>query len=946
MAEQKTLYIIDGHAQFFRAFHAIRTPMTSPITQEPTNATFGFSGMLLKLFKELKPDYLVVAIDVSGDRETFRSAILPEYKATREPPPQTLGAQVERCVSLLEAIGVPVIGVEGVEADDVIASIAERLKNAGDLRIRIVSKDKDLMQLIDDKRVELYDVHTDELIDEAALKKKFGVAPGQVVDMLSLMGDTVDNIPGVEGVGQKTAAKLIAEWRTLEDLLAHAEEIKGKRGEKLREAVERLPISKELVTLKRDIETGFELRAGEAAQFRLERLDAIFQELGFNRRREELRELLEGDVGEAVEDEEAFPDGLFGGGVEGRTQPSGEYEIVRTAEELRAVVDALRKAEVVAIDTETTELDPIRAELCGLSFSTEAGTGWYVPVRSPEAKEHLDQEAALELLRAVLEDESVRKCGHNLKFDLLVLWKAGVQLRGIEFDSMIASYVVDAARSAHGLDALAQGLLGVRTQPISELIGTGRKQKSFDQVSLDRAGPYAAEDADIALRLRERFMPEIKAMKLEGLFRDVELPLVDALAELQWNGVRVDAAELDRQAERLNARIGEIRREISDAAPRPFNPDSPKQLSAVLFNKPGEDEPGLGLTPIKRTKTGYSTDVEVLEKLATKHEQETAVPGLIVEYRQLTKLVSTYLVALKEAINPETGRIHASFNQTVAATGRLSSSNPNLQNIPIRTDVGREIRRAFVAPEGRRLVSADYSQIELRVLAHLSRDAALIEAFQGGADIHRSVAAQINKVALEDVTREQRDAAKMVNFGIVYGITPFGLARRLRIEDKEAARIIDEYKARFPGITTFLQECVEQAKRKGYVETILKRRRPVPQVHSRRPNERALGERMAINSVVQGSAADLIKVAMLDLHRLLSEHAGHWRKAAGLDETPAIPGARMLLQIHDELLFEADESSAERLRSLVVERMESAMELRVPLVVESAVSETWFEGKG
>ncbi len=942
----KTLYIIDGHAQFFRAFHAIRTPMTSPVTQEPTNATFGFSGMLLKLFKERAPDYLVVAIDVSGDRETFRSRILPEYKATREPPPQTLGPQVERCVTLLEEIGVPVVGVEGVEADDVIASIAERLKGVNDLRIRIVSKDKDLMQLIDDERIELYDVHTDELIDEAALEEKFGVTPGQVVDMLALMGDTVDNVPGVEGVGQKTAAKLIAEWGTLENLLANTNEIKGKRGEKLREASERLPVSKELVTLKRDVETGFELSAGEAAQFRLEKLDAIFQELGFNRRREELRELLEGDVGELAQDEEGFPDGLFGGGVEARMQPSGEYEIVRTAEELRALVGRLREAEIVAIDAETTGLDPIRAELCGLSFSTEAGTGWYVPMRSPEAKKHLDETSALELLRPALEDESVRKCGHNLKFDLLVLWKAGVSLRGIEFDSMIASYVVDAARSAHGLDALAQGLLGVRTQPISELIGTGRKQKSFDQVPLDRAGPYAAEDADVALRLRERLLPQMKAMRLEGLFRDVELPLVDALAELQWNGVRVDAAELDRQAERLRARIEEIKKKISDAAPRPFNPDSPKQLSTVLFNKAEDDEPGLGLTPIKRTKTGYSTDVEVLEKLATKYERETGVPALIVEYRQLTKLVSTYLVALKEAINPDTGRIHASFNQTVAATGRLSSSEPNLQNIPIRTDMGREIRRAFLAGEGCKLVTADYSQIELRVLAHLSQDAALIEAFRGGADIHRSVAAEIHSVAPEDVTSEQRGAAKMVNFGIVYGITPYGLARRLGIDDKEAARIIEEYKARFPGITTFLEECIEQAERTGYVETILKRRRPVPQVHSRRPNERALGERMAINSVVQGSAADLIKVAMLDLHRLLSEHAGHWRKAAGLDGAPTIPGARMLLQIHDELLLEAEESSAERLRALVVERMESAMELRVPLVVETAVSETWFEGKG
>ena len=945
----RTLYLIDGHAQFFRAYHAIRSRMTSPVTKEPTNATFGFVGMLLKTLRELRPDYLAVAIDVSGDRETFRSEMYPQYKANRDEAPEDLGPQIERCIALLGEAGIPVIGAAGFEADDVIATLTSRLTGADDdLRVRLVSKDKDLQQLLRTGRVEMYDVHTDNLLDADRLLEEKGIAPGQVIDMLALMGDTVDNVPGVPGIGPKTAAQLIAQHGTLDELLAHADEIKGKRGENIRASADTLDLSRRLVTLRHDAPVELALDDASVGSFTLDRLAPVLRELGFNRYQEELRELIGGETEAGVRAPATGGAGGFAGGLfdsvpeaSGRPRTDADYRCVRTGEALGELAAALREAGRFAVDTETTAIRPMRADLCGLSFATEPGAGWYVPVRAPEGEETLGADEVLGALGPLLEDPALAKCGHNLKYDAIVLRRAGVELRGIAFDSMVASYLVDASRSSHSLDALALALLQHECIPISELIGTGKSQRRFDEVPLELAAPYAAEDADISLRLMRALDPELDRLGMRALFRDVEAPLVGVLAELEWNGIRVDAEELDRQAARLSERIDELRAQIADSAPRGFNPDSPKQLASILFNKPDDEEPGLGLKPGKRTKTGYSTDVEVLERLASDPDVASPTPGLILEYRRLTKLVGTYLTALKEEINPETGRVHASFNQTVAVTGRLSSSDPNLQNIPIRTDVGREIRRAFVAPEGRALIAADYSQIELRLLAHLSKDEALIEAFHAGEDIHRAVAAQIHGVAPEDVTRPQREGAKMVNFGIVYGITPFGLARRLKVEQAEAAQIIDDYKARFAGISTFLAECVAQAEREGSVETILKRRRPIPDIHARNPQRRALGERLAINSVVQGSASDLIKLAMVDLHDRLSPHGRRALEGPG----PEIEGVRMLLQIHDELVFEAGESEAEAARDLVVDRMQSAMDLAVPLRVDASISRDWFEGK-
>ncbi len=946
-----TLYLIDGYAQIFRAYFAIRSQLSSPVTKEPTNATFGWTRMLLDVLAKHKPEYLAVVIDVSGDTETFRSELYPEYKAHRDPPPLDFGPQAERSIDIARRLGIPVLGVERYEADDVIATLVTRLAaEHPDLQIRIISKDKDLQQLLSD-RVELYDVHKDERVTVESLREEKRIGPENVIDMLALMGDKVDNVPGVEGIGPKTAADLIAKYGSIEGIYEHLDEIKGKRRENLEKARDTIGLSRQLVTLCHDVDLDFDLEQArvDPSRIQVDEVVQLFKDLGFGRFRDELLEL----TGRKAPAEKASSPADSAGNTEGLlfaeapgestqaeiAEPTrGVYRVITTASDLKALVAELRSAEVIAVDTETTGLSPMEAALCGISLSTKSGTGAYVPVRSPDISMHLTEQEVIDALRPILEDASRPKTGHNLKYDLIILRRHGIRLRGIVSDTMVASYLVDSSRPSHGMDALAAALLHYRCIPITSLIGErtvkGRRveQLRFDQVALDRAGEYAAEDADVSLRLHEHLYPEIRALGLEALYRDVEVPLVEVLAEMEYNGIRVDPTILDSQREALSERIAELRREIIDESPHSFNPDSPRQLAAALFNAPDDDPPGIGLKVIRRGKTGPSTDIEVLEKLAADPEVTSRVPQLIVEYRQLTKLVNTYLGALRDSINTKTGRVHASFHQTVAATGRLSSSDPNLQNIPIRTEVGRNIRRAFLADAGNLLISADYSQIELRILAHLCGDEALIRAFREDQDIHTAVAAEVYGVALKDVTREQRNSAKMVNFGIIYGITAFGLARRLGagVSNEQAAQIIADYKARFSGIDAFLQQCVEQARSKGYVETMLKRRRPVPQVHSRNPNERNLGERIAINSVVQGSAADLIKVAMVNLHRRL----------------PAVsPEARILLQIHDELVFEAPEGQAEAVRDFVVSEMESAFDLKVPLKVDSAISADWFSGK-
>ncbi|MAO22980.1 MAG: DNA polymerase I [Phycisphaerae bacterium] len=966
-----TLYLIDGFAQFFRAYHAIRTPMTSPVTGEPTNMTYGFVGMLIKLLKNdglhLKDDqgrvtHVAVALDVGGDHGTFRSQLFPEYKANRDAPPEDLMPQVNRAIEMLEAIGVPVIGCEGFEADDVLATLASSYSEAHpDVRVRIISKDKDLKQLLGlgTPATQMYDVHTDILITEDDLKEELGIRPDQVIDLLTLMGDTADNIPGVNGIGIKTAAKLLVEHGSLDAIIQAAEDgaIKGKRRENIIAAKEWLPLSKELVTLRHDVPVSLDVEAASVEKIDLNKLIDYCKEFGFNRYQDELKRMISGETSETtpkktkpkVNQDEGF--GLFNqpsdsvASVEG---VDGDYHTVTTKKDLDALVKKLKKAKLIAVDTETTHIRPMWAKLAGVSVAIESGEGYYIPTRAPEGDTHLDETTVIDALRPLLEDPAVAKVGQNIKYDQIIFHNCGIRLEGIipsdpksmAGDTMIASYVLDASRSSHGMDSLSLAFLERNPISIKDLIGTGKSQKRFDEVPLSLAGPYAAEDADITLQLDQKLLPMIhKEPELEKLYREVEMPLVEVLAELEINGVLVDKAELNNQEKRLQKRIDELIEEINTEAKnsiaRTFDLNSPKQLSEALFNAPDDEVEGLGIKPLKKTKTGFSTNAEVLEKLAQDPEIETPIPSLILEYRQLTKLVSTYLKSLAEDIHPETKRIHASFNQTVAATGRLSSSDPNLQNIPIRSDIGREIRRAFVAPEGAQLISADYSQIELRILAHLSDDPALIEAFLAGEDIHKAVAAQINNVPLDEVTSEQRSGAKMVNFGIVYGVTPWGLARRLNIGNSEAAEIIDNYKAKFANITSFLDECVQFARSHGYVQTMLGRRRPIRDIDDRNPQRKALAERMAINTVVQGSAADLIKLAMIDLHHRIKD-----AKPDG-----PLQGTKMILQIHDELVFETPYDHAARARDVIVERMEAAMDLKVPLKVDAHVSSNWYDGK-
>ncbi|MEE2972133.1 MAG: DNA polymerase I [Planctomycetota bacterium] len=946
---RRTLWLIDGYAQFFRAFHAIRTDMRSPVTSEPTNMTYGFVDMLLKLQRTYRPDHLAVVLDVSGDRGTFRSEIFPEYKANRDAPPSELEPQVDRCLELLDQLGIPTYGSAGFEADDVIATIVRRMSEEDpDLDVRIVSKDKDLQQLLGE-HVRLVDVHKDTSVGPEELLEEKGITPGQVIDMLALMGDTVDNVPGVPGIGPKTAAMLVAEHGSIEGVYAtiDAEEdtpvsrrtIRGKRRENLVSSRDSIGLSRTLVTLREDCPVDFDLAetrcdpaSADGAAF-----DESLRVLGFNRLRDAFRELLGGPPPTPAPAAENDATGtLFGAVDPPTTDPTrpvdGTYEVVTDRKTLEQVIDRAIASGRVAIDTETDGLRPRSVPLVGVSLAFEAERGFYVPLLSPSPDRHLDLESARPALTRLLTDPAVAKIGHNLKFDLVVLRSHGFEVSGVAGDSMIASYVEDATRASHAMDALSETLLGRRCVPITAVIGKGREQRLFSEVPLDVSAPYAAEDADITLRLETRLLEELRREGLEGLYRDTELPLVAILADLEYAGIAVDAEELDRQREALGGRIEDLRTSIVDAAPHPFNPDSPKQLAAALFNAADADPPGLGLRPVKKGKTGPSTDAEVMEKLADDPAVDTPIPDLILEYRQLVKLVGTYLVALKEAIDPTTGRIHASFNQTVTATGRLSSSDPNLQNIPIRTEVGRDIRKAFTAPPGRLLLAADYSQVELRMLAHLSGDRGLREAFERGEDIHAAVASQVLQVPLGEVDAEMRSTAKMINFGIVYGITGYGLARRLGgdMDVPTADGIITDYKARFPGIRNFLDACVDQARTHGWVETILGRRRRIPQITARNPMERQLGERMAINTVVQGSAADLIKRAMIDV-------------AAVLPETH--PDARMILQIHDELVLEVAEEEVEAVADRVRTCMEQAMDLEVPLVAEPSWGRTWAATK-
>lgn len=938
----RRLVLIDGYAQFFRAYHAIRSGLASPITNEPTNLVFGFVAAILKLLREERPSHVAVVLDVSGDRGTFRSAIHPEYKANRPPPPSDFAPQVERCLELLGLFGIPTVGSEGNEADDVIATIVRRLRREDpELEIRIASKDKDLAQLVDE-RTRLYDIHTGESLGVEELFERKGVGPHQVVDMLALMGDTSDNVPGVPGIGPKTAAELIGRYGSLDELLRHVDEVKGKRGEAIAAHRDTIDLARRLVVLKDDCPIVFSLDEArvDGRRMDLPRLLERMRELGFNRHRDDLKAVaaelgVVAPAAAAPTRVERGDDGagtLFAGEASSAPAPrapSGDYRGLLDGPAIDAFLRDARAAPIVAVDVETDSLVAHEALLAGISMSIAEGSGVYIPLRSGDQTTHCSPEAGLRLLKPFLEDPSVRKTGHNLKFDRNALRNAGVLLAGIVGDSMVESHLADATRSSHGLDALAEHLLGHRTIPIEEVIGSGPSQRPFTEAPIERAIPYAAEDADVALRLHRHLEPQWRRGKLASLHDEVEIPLVTVLADLEWNGIRVDAEELSRQRTRIEERIARLRREISDLAPVPFNPDSPKQLAAVLFNAPTHEPPGLGLPPVKKTKTGYSTDVEVLEKLAEDSDVAHPLPGLIVEYRQLTKLVGTYLVALADAISPRTGRVHARFHQTGTATGRLSSSDPNLQNIPIRSDVGRDIRRAFVAEEGHLLLAADYSQIELRIMAHLADDPSLKRAFAENLDVHQATAAEMFGVPLEQVNADQRRAAKTINFGLIYGMSAFGLAARLGVERGAAGKYIERYFERYAGVKRYMDTTRQRAREQGYVETVDGRRLYLPDIRARNKQLQQYAERAAINAPLQGTAADIIKRAMIRVDA--------WLRAEAADR------ARLVMQVHDELVLEVRTDAVDAVRERVVALMAGAAELAVPLGVEVGTGPNWDE---
>ncbi len=915
------LFLIDAYALIYRAYFAfINRPLTNS-RGENTSAPFGFANFLLSIQEDFQPDYLAVVFDKGMSQ---REEIYPEYKATREKMPDDLAASLPRIREMVEAFHAPVLEVEGYEADDVIGTLAIQARDRG-LEAVIVSGDKDLYQLVG-PGIHLLNPGRGgptgvdpEWVDETNAMERFGIPPERIPDYLALIGDSSDNIPGAPGVGPKTALKLLEEYGDLETILARAREISAKRArESLTENADIIRLSRRLVTVQTDVPVDLDLEGFQVRAPDQERLRSLFVELEFRRLAERFTGRVWEEGTEGTDDEALRP----------------VYTLVKDAGEIPELVEKVRAAGEVALDTETTSLAATQAQLVGISLAWRSGEAFYLPLAHRRAGElPLDDEGesrpanlpALESpemrpLVEMLQDPGVEKIGQNLKYDLIVLERSGVPVRGVTFDTMVASYVLDPGRRQHGLDALALTLLGHKMISFEEVAGRGKGQVSFAEVSPERATGYACEDADFTLRLKELFENQLRDQKLEGLFRCLEMPLVPVLARMESNGIRIDVPFFRETSGRLEGSLQDLQEAIMEMAGEEFNLNSTSQLRGILFEK-------LGLPVLKRTKTGPSTDASVLEELAAMGHD---FPIRLLEYRQLEKLRNTYVDALPRLVNPVTRRIHTSFNQTVTATGRLSSSDPNLQNIPIRTDLGREIRKGFVADEGHVFFGADYSQIELRILAHFSEDDAFLRAFREGIDVHRQTASIIFGVSLDQVTPEMRAKAKTINFATLYGQGDFSLARQLGVSREEARSFIQEYFRRFSGVRAYLDSQVEVARERGYVETLSGRRRYVPEIRADNWNVRQFGERVAQNTPIQGTAADLIKLAMIQIQGLLDR---------------SFPSSRLLLQVHDELLLEVPEDDVERVGAMVVREMEGAMELKVPLVVERGVGRNWYDCK-
>jgi len=896
MSNPPPFVLVDGSSYLFRAFHAL-PPLTNS-RGEPTGATVGVINMLRKLMADYAPSHVAVVFDAPG--KTFRDDLYPEYKANRPPMPDDLRAQIEPTLDIIRAMGLPLLIIDDVEADDVIGTLTRQASEQGQQTI-VSTGDKDMAQLVN-PHVTLVNTMSDTVLDEAGVVDKFGVRPDQIIDFLALTGDSVDNIPGVPKCGPKTAAKWLTQYGSLDGVIEHADEIKGKIGENLRASLDFLPLSRTLTTIKTDValaQAPADLVPGDGDPAALRR---HFERLESRRLLSSLDDAGDADSGQAA--------------------ASADYETVLDDDAFERWVVRLEGAELFSFDTETTSLDYMRAEVVGVSFAVEPGQAAYVPFGHcyPGAPEQLDRDAVLERLRPLLEDPRSRKVGQNLKYDKSVLANHGIELRGIAFDTMLESYVLDAGVGRHDMDSLAERHLNHKAIHFEDIAGKGAKQLTFDQVPLEQAGPYAAEDADVTLRLHQTLWPRLVSEdRLSAILTEIEVPLLSVLSRMERTGVRLDSAMLAAQSRELAGRMHELEQQAYAIAGRSFNMGSPKQIGQIFFEE-------LGLPVIAKTPKGApSTAESVLQELA---DQGHELPGVILRHRGLSKLRSTYTDKLPDLVDPQ-GRLHTSYHQAVAATGRLSSSDPNLQNIPVRSDEGRRIRKAFIPQDGWRMLAADYSQIELRIMAHLSNDEGLVKAFEAGEDIHRATAAEVFGAAGPDaVTSEQRRSAKAINFGLIYGMSAFGLARQLGIERGEAQEYVDLYFRRYPGVKTFMEQTREQAREQGYVETLFGRRLYLPDIKARNPQVRAGAERTAINAPMQGTAADIIKRAMLAVD--------DWIEATK-------PPVRMLMQVHDELVFEVEASAVDTVSEAIRGRMEKAAELSVPLIVDLGVGDNWEE---
>jgi DNA polymerase-1 len=907
MTQKKTppVVLIDGSSYLFRAYHALPPLVTSK--SQPTGAIKGVISMIRKLEQDYPGSKMVVVFDAKG--KTFRHDLYEEYKANRPPMPEDLGVQIQPIHDIVRAMGLPLLIVEGVEADDVIGTLAHEATSKG-IDVVISTGDKDMAQLVSD-HVSLINTMTDTRMDRDGVIEKFGVSPEQIIDYLALVGDKVDNIPGVNKCGPKTAVKWLQIWSNLDQVIEHADEVKGKIGEYLREASDALPLSYELATIRTDVELEFPLEDLQLREQSDRELLELFQEYEFR-----------SWVNELEQDSES---GNENAGAVADENPAvrlteKNYSVITDKDTLNQWIERLKKAPLFAFDTETTSLRYMEARVVGVSFAIEPGEAAYVPFGHDYmgAPEQLEPDYVLAQLKPLLEDPQQAKLGQNLKYDKNVLANHDIDLQGIAEDSMLESYVLNSVASRHNMDALALEYLGEQTISFESIAGKGAKQLTFNQIDLEQAGPYAAEDADITLRLHQVLRPRLaETGRLKDVYENIDLPLVPVLSRMEQRGAMISASTLRRQSQELAERMAELEKEAHEEAGEAFNLGSPKQLQVIFYEK-------MGLPVIKKTPKGQPSTAEpVLQELAHEHR----LPHLILEHRSLSKLKSTYTDTLPELIHPRTGRIHTSYHQAVTATGRLSSSEPNLQNIPIRSEQGRRIRQAFIAPEGYKLVAADYSQIELRIMAHLSGDKGLLTAFEKGEDIHKATAAEVFGVSLAEVSGDQRRSAKAINFGLIYGMSAFGLARQLDVGRNQAQDYIDRYFERYPGVLKYMDNIRKQAHDDGYVETLFGRRLYLPEINARNKQLQQGAERTAINAPMQGTAADIIKLAMLSVEDwLLAEHADN---------------ARMIMQVHDELILEVKESVLDAVCKGLASRMSAAASLDVPLLVEAGVGDNW-----